>query len=328
MATSTQNPLLQDTQTVDPAQSLLNDQTTGNQLQGVPPSTSLNATTPATTGLVSGSMASTPTPGTPNPAISSYSPSLGTVSDKETVSGQVNDLLNADNPIMQTARSQAAQAANSRGLLNSSMAVQSGEQAAINSALPIATQDASTYHDTAVRNQTAENEAGQFNTGAQNQSALLSQSGAQETALQNLRGTQATNLANIEANYKTLMQTSASASSLYSDIVKTIGALLDDPNTTADQKQQGVDKQLQLLQNGLSAIGATGNVDLAGLLDFSSVNSPIVPAPAATGTPAASGPAPTGTPGAGHNVGDTVTDAQGNSYIVGADGNLTQYGFA
>lgn len=274
----------------------------------------------------------TPTPTTPpTPPTSSaagltpsgYTPTLGTVSDKETVSGQVNDLLNKDNPIMQTARSQALSAANSRGLLNSSMAVQAGEQAAINSALPIATQDAATYHDTATRNQEASNTGGQFNSNAANQ-----------LQLQGLRGDQAGQVANIEANYKTLMQTSASATQLFTESTKAIGAILDDPNTTQEQKQAAIDKQLALLQSGLSAIGSTGNVDLTSLLDFSGVS----PTPGVAGNPAATPPAagappasqpgqpaPAGTPGAGHNVGEQFVDgSSGWTVQVMPDGSLQQ----
>ena len=290
-----------------------------NAISNYPKATDTTGNAPTTTpasigsGLITGATLPNTNPGsTPsgsssaNTSPTSYTPTTSTVSDKETVAGQVNDLLKQDNPIMQTARTQAGQAANARGLLNSSMAVQSGEQAAINSALPIAQSDAATYHDTAMQNMAAQNTAGQFNSNAANQ-----------LQLQGLRGDQATQVANIEATYKTLMQTSASAAQLYTQTVQTIGALLDDPNTTADQKQQAIDKQIQLLQNGLSAFGATGNVDLTSLLDFSQLSPP---PPAPTPAPA---PAPSGTAGAGHNVGDTFTDNFGRVLKVNPDGSLT-----
>ncbi len=58
------------------------------------------------------------------------------------VSTQLNKVLGEDSPILQTARTRAAQSAEGKGLLNSSLAVQAGEQAVIESALPIAQQDA------------------------------------------------------------------------------------------------------------------------------------------------------------------------------------------
>lgn len=298
---------------------------------------------PQTAGLISGSMAGDTTqPTAPAAAtassMSSYTPTLGTVAPNETMGGQVNDLLKTDNPIMQTARTQAAQAANSRGLLNSSMAVQSGEQAAINSALPIAAQDASVFHDTAARNMAAQNEAGQFNATAQNQSKLLEQQGQNEQTLQKLRGDQATAVATIEANFKTLMQANASASSTFNSVMENIGKIMDDPNTTAEQKQAAVDNQTRMLNAALTVMGGIANVDLTSMLDFSSLRN-VLPAPGSPGGPVAPAPGPSapGTPPppgsqaavnqSGHNVGEVFWDSSsGHMMRVEPDGSLTDLG--
>ena len=58
------------------------------------------------------------------------------------VSGRLQGLLSKDSPYLARARTGAAQAANRRGLLNSSIASGAGEAAAIDAALPIATADA------------------------------------------------------------------------------------------------------------------------------------------------------------------------------------------
>ena len=62
-----------------------------------------------------------------------------------TVAGQMKKIMDSGSPLLQRAKTNAAKAANNRGLLNSSMAVQAGEEAALSTALPIAQQDASTY---------------------------------------------------------------------------------------------------------------------------------------------------------------------------------------
>jgi hypothetical protein len=67
------------------------------------------------------------------------------VKPEETVAGQMKGLLSQDNPYITQARTRAAQAANQRGLLNTSLGVQAGEEAAISQALPIASADAQTY---------------------------------------------------------------------------------------------------------------------------------------------------------------------------------------
>jgi hypothetical protein len=82
------------------------------------------------------------------------------VSADETVSGQLKKVMEADNPLVQQARTRAVEAANKRGLLNSSMAVQAGEQAALNVALPIASQDASTHAQRGAMNQQFQQQAG------------------------------------------------------------------------------------------------------------------------------------------------------------------------
>lgn len=207
-------------------------------------------------------------------------PTLRTVdAGKETVSGQLNTLLSSGSPYVERAKAGALETANSRGLINSSMAAGAGEAAAIDAAMPIATADANVYGTVAGTNQTTTNAAKTFNAGATNTSnlqtaqaantsGLQAQAGEIQTGLQELKGTQATQLANIEAQYKELMQTSASASSTFSQTSKNINDILNDPNTSVAQKQNALNNQSSLLQSSMSIIGAIANVDLTGLLNF------------------------------------------------------------
>lgn len=197
---------------------------------------------------------------------------------KETVSGQVDNLIKQDNPIMQRARAGAMQTANSRGLINSTMAAQAGEAAVLDAATPIATADANTYTTAARDNQAAGNTAVQAGADAANRSALQSSVNANEVSMQQLKGTQATGLANIEANYRQLIQANDSASRMFVNAQSLIASLQADPNTTTEQKQAAVNSVSQMLQSGLTVIGATANIDLGGLLDFSAA--PGSPAPA------------------------------------------------
>lgn len=72
-----------------------------------------------------------------------YSIDYGT----QTVQGQLDGLLQKDNPLMQLARSRGMQHANSRGLLNSSLAADAAQTAMMDYALPIAQADAGIYND-------------------------------------------------------------------------------------------------------------------------------------------------------------------------------------
>lgn len=80
-----------------------------------------------------------------------------TVDPNSLVRNQLVGLLDSNSDYIQQARNQSAQQANSRGLLNSSIAAGAGQGAAIGSAMPIANQDAQTYGAVGAANAAAEN---------------------------------------------------------------------------------------------------------------------------------------------------------------------------
>jgi len=93
-------------------------------------------------------------------------PSMSNLSTSQTVQGQMANLMQNGNPLMQRATTRASQAANKRGLLNSSMGVQAGQEAALSAALPIAQADAQAANTQALTNQGYMN---QFSTAQQAQ---------------------------------------------------------------------------------------------------------------------------------------------------------------
>lgn len=88
--------------------------------------------------------------------------------ETETVKSQLASILAQDSPLMQRARTIAAQNMNQRGLVNSSMAQGAGVAAMIDRATPIAQQDAETYSNRAIANMREVNAANQFNVGQNN----------------------------------------------------------------------------------------------------------------------------------------------------------------
>ena len=95
---------------------------------------------------VSGGGVETPTPA-PAPAAALEAPAPGLAAAQfepadASVATQLGKVLASDSPLLTQARTRAAQVANRRGLLNSSLAVQAGEAAAFDVALPIASQEA------------------------------------------------------------------------------------------------------------------------------------------------------------------------------------------
>jgi len=73
------------------------------------------------------------------------------VTPDELVANQINQLLNSNSAYMRNARQRGNEQAASRGLLNSSIAAGTSQRAAIEAALPIASQDAATYTNAADR---------------------------------------------------------------------------------------------------------------------------------------------------------------------------------
>ena len=119
---------------------------------------------------------------TPEPAPISYSavappvaPSVAVASQERwnvtpqmTVQQQAANIIDADSPLMQQARSIALQQMNARGLVNSSMGIEAGQQAVLNSAVDIGKQDANTYASAGQFNAGQFNDLSKFNTGQTN----------------------------------------------------------------------------------------------------------------------------------------------------------------
>jgi hypothetical protein len=108
-----------------------------------------------------------------------------------TVQGQLANIVDSGSPLMEMAETRGLQQANKRGLMHSSMAVQSGQAALYDAALPIAQQDATTF-GTAQRDNTENRQEMELaNTGATNRSREFNAGNRQETRLANAGATNA-----------------------------------------------------------------------------------------------------------------------------------------
>lgn len=79
------------------------------------------------------------------------------------VENRVDNIVAANSPLMQRAADRANMQSNSRGMLNSSMAVGAAQGAVMDAAVPIAASDAASVNQFALSNQSATNSANQFN---------------------------------------------------------------------------------------------------------------------------------------------------------------------
>lgn len=118
-----------------------------------------------------------------------YDPATRTVdAATETMAGQMAKLTAKESGLMTQARTKSAQQANARGLLNSSLALEAGESAAMNAALPIAQFDAGVYDLASRENTAAKNRAFEFSAAADNTAALTDANAANQFSLTNLTG--------------------------------------------------------------------------------------------------------------------------------------------
>jgi len=222
----------------------------------------------------------------------------------DTVQGQITGIIDANSPLMQQAARRANEAANARGLLNSSIAVGAGQEAVMDRALPIATQDANTYTNTRLANQNSTNAGLQFSAAAENQAsqtnATLGTDTSQKNAaaannlqltnmdqafktavantdaqnkvvLQQLGDQTKVGLANIEADYKTLMQTSSSAADMYRQTLDSIGKVVSDTNMNAAAKATAINGYMGWLKTSMNLVASINGVDLGDLLTFGTV---------------------------------------------------------
>lgn len=134
-------------------------------------------------------------------SVTSPSAVTGAVTDDMTVEKRLNRLLSSDSPLLQQARAKAMQTANSRGLLNSSLAAGAGEEAAISQALPIATTDANTFFQQARANQEAQNAANIAAANAANNAAIARSGYDAQAKLAELSNTAASSRLEQQAQY-------------------------------------------------------------------------------------------------------------------------------
>ncbi len=139
----------------------------------------INAGTPRPVGEVD-------TQSAPGYTAAQFQSTPSVVSSNETVQSQISDIIAANSPLMQQAKAQGAIQANARGLLSSTMAGQAQQQAVLNTALPIAQQDASTYAQARGATDLAANQASQRNAELQNAALQQSAANIQERDIVNI----------------------------------------------------------------------------------------------------------------------------------------------
>lgn len=107
-----------------------------------------------------------------------------------------------------------------------------------------------------------------FNATQANNTAIVNASEQNKILAQMMDQQNKMQLADIEAQYKVLMQSEASAMTVYQQSVKNISEILMNPDLTPEAKTAAVANQNALLASGMKIIGAMGGLNLDTLLTF------------------------------------------------------------
>ena len=188
--------------------------------------------------------------------------------------------MGENSPLLQRAKTSALETANSRGLLNTSMAAGAATGAMFDRATPLAQSNAATISNVASQNLANQQQAeltntqnqqttNQFNAQQRTNTSTVNAGEQNKVLAQMMDQQNKLQLADIEAQYKTLMQSQASAMTLYQQSVKNISEILMNADLTAEAKTAAVTNQNNLLKTGMQIVGKMGSLNLDDLLVFS-----------------------------------------------------------
>jgi len=202
-----------------------------------------------------------------------YTPNAFQITPDQTVQDQIAKITSSDSKLMQQARTRANQDAQAKGLFNSSLAVEAGQNAVLSQALPIAQQDAATYNQAATNTTNAQNAAAFQNAQAQNAVNLQNSQSANAVNMQNaaetnklfstklsldsqmamaqLDASTKTALAQLDNQYRGLLQTSQNAASKFNQITQNIASITMNNTLSKKAKDAAIASQLNMLNESL-----------------------------------------------------------------------------
>lgn len=236
----------------------------------------------------------TPSNATASTATSTgYDPSQYVMTPDQTVEGRAAKIAEEDSVLMQQARVRANQDAQSKGLLSSSLAVQAGQNAVLEKAIPIASQDATAYNQAMVRTADSQNAEKNFRAAAENQASVTnaglltttSQGNAQEAnaakragatafndaALQSVDAQTKSALGLLDAQNRQLLQENNNAANMFAQTVTDITNISTNATLSQAAKDAATATALNLLREGLGATAKIASTEAAAVksLDLS-----------------------------------------------------------
>ena len=213
------------------------------------------------------------------------------VTPNQTTQGQLQSIMDPNNPIIQQARTGAMERMNDRGMVNSSIATTAGDAAAYQAAIPIAASDAATYAKAAGYNANMPNE---FATNAMNRAMALEQSRIQAASskysadtsastqlstanlsaetqrlINTMDNTQKTQALQVQTANSTLLQTNGQAATAFNTAMNAIDRITQNNQMDGNTKTQATSAVYQQLQTQLRVLQSTSGLNLSKQLDLS-----------------------------------------------------------
>lgn len=198
------------------------------------------------------------------------------VQSDETMQGQIKGIMEEGNPLMDLRRSQADQAMAARGLYHSTAGVEAAERAMLESILPIASQDAATYSNQARINQEFLQDASNMNVETFNSEIVAKANQGRQMQLMSYESDIRERLAGVDQRYAIQLETLTqeynilgeeykAASTLYSDSLRSMAALLGNNDLTPEQQAAGVESLVGQLEAGLQFMTGVSGGTIGGI---------------------------------------------------------------
>lgn len=184
---------------------------------------------------------------TADPLLPTYDATTKELTEDQLVSGNLDKILDKGGVLMDVARSAGDEYSNSRGMLNSSMGAEASMRSMIDTALPIAQQDASAQLSQLQTNQNYQNVADQFNATNQVQQTRDSILQSYQLQMENLSTNNKAMLIDLEQRYAASIQSDKNASDVYVQTINSIADLMSNADMTVAQQQSGMNELVGML---------------------------------------------------------------------------------
>jgi len=245
--------------------------------------------------------------------------------------GDINRLTADNNPLMQQAATRGMQAGAERGLANSSMSATAGQQAALDTVMPLVNTRMNTDAQGLLNNQQGGITSNLNEQQTQNTARLNNSQGAVNAQLQDLNVENQAYLTAVDQSYNAFMEGNKNAMSFYQTSQEQIGMIMNNNDMTLEQRQEAIYEIQTALSAGLNFNGSLYSADFGGGAQPASGGTPVTGGAApTTPAPAGTSPYPGGTNAGGYpgQVGGQTTQSDpktlfGAGYLsTAANGSL------